>query len=39
MLTLPNLRSLELNEVEFDDSFYSGMATAAKHSQVFMNQI
>ena len=34
LFTLPSLRSLELAEVEFDDSFYRGMVTAAKQSQV-----
>ena len=36
LFTLPNLRSLTLLSVEFDDSFYRGMVTAssAKQSQV-----
>ena len=34
LFTLPNLRSLTLLDVEFDDSFYRGMVTAAKQSQV-----
>ena len=36
LFTLPNLRSLTLDDVEFDDSFYRGMVTAssAKQSQV-----
>ena len=34
LFTLPNLRSLALWLVEFDDAFYEGMVTAAPHSQV-----
>ena len=34
LFTLPNLHSLELELVHFNEAFYGGMATSAPHAQV-----
>ena len=39
ILTLPNLRSLRLQEVKMDRSFYAGMEAAASQSMVILVKI